>query len=460
MAFENRNAFFRNPLKVSERAPEQILPRMQNYESQTDAARLLSKYGFYFSIAVFVYADLFPFSFDFSWNHLLQAWSQVKLIPYWDYHNGMQIVPDDLANILLTLPLGFTGFLYRKNKSWPVLRWLALGLACGFAAELSQLAILTRASTVSDAINNGLGAFLGAAAACLIGRRALEFFTGAASERRNIYLWLVIWCLVAMLGPYEFGRDYVLHIRSGLLMIRDQPVGHQSLYGEEWLRMAGFALIGALAVRLAVPGRRKRTIWRPTSAAAIVLLLPVTLHGVRLLTESRPPSLDDLVLNIFAVLAGAFVSLFIPPILHALSGFLLFTVALIIAGLSPYSFSGWHKSGPFQWIPFYEFCANRTPASFYELVLIFVSFGILGGFLGLSFPRWRQWHVVAYSMCLSALIEFAQTFLPARTAGTGAILLAGIGALTGAYVCAAVQSARLDGRLFLRRTQDFSKYVM
>ena len=129
---------------------------MKDYESQTDAARLLSKYGFYFSIAVFIYADLFPFSFDFSWHHLLQAWSVAKLIPYWDYHHSMQIVPDDLANIFLTLPLGFTGFLYCKNKSWPVLRWLALGLACGFAAELSQMAILTRASTVSDAINNGL----------------------------------------------------------------------------------------------------------------------------------------------------------------------------------------------------------------------------------------------------------------------------------------------------------------
>ncbi len=433
---------------------------MQNCESPIDAARLLSRCGFYFSLSVYLYAVLFPFRLDFSWNHLLQAWSQVKFIPYWDIHSGMRIVPDDLANILLTMPLGFTGFLYFRKKPWPVLRWLAIGLACGLAAELSQLAIPTRATTVSDAINNGLGAFLGAAAACLIGRRALEFFTGTALERRNVYLWLVICCLVAMLGPYEIGPDYMSHIRSGLLMIRDQPLHHESLYGEEWLRMAGFALIGALAVRLAVPGRRKRTIWRPISAAALVLLLPVALYGVHLLTESRPPSLDDLALNIFAILAGAFASLFVPPLLQARSGFLLFTVALIVAGLSPYSFSGWHKSVPFGWMPFYEFCANRTPASLYELVLIFVGFGILGGFLRLSFPRWRQWHVAVYSMGFSAAIEFAQTFIPARTAGTSAILLAGIGAWAGAYVCTAVQSARLNDRLFLNRTQDFSKYVM
>jgi len=186
----------------------------------------------------------------------------------------------------------------------------------------------------------------------------------------------------------------------------------------------------------------------------------VIMHGARLLTGSRPPSINELALNIFGALAGAFASLFIPAVLQALSGFALFTLALIVAGLSPYSFSGWDKITPFQRIPFYEFCTKQTPSSLYEPVLSLVSFAVLGGFLRLSFSRWLQWHIALYSVGFAAAIEFIQTFLPARTAGTGDILLAGMGSWIGAYVCAAVQSARLNDRLFLNRTQEFSKYVM
>jgi glycopeptide antibiotics resistance protein len=448
-----------NPLgERQEEAPVLTPPEIRNCESPTNAIELLCRYGFYFSVSAYLYAVLFPFRFDFSWNHLSTALSGVILIPFWDPQRSFRIVPDDLANILLTIPLGFSGFLYCRNKSCRILRWWILGLCFGLAAEILQLGILTRATVLSDAINNSLGAVLGAAIASVIGRRTLEFFTGTAAERRNVYLWMMIWCIVAMLGPYEIGPDYAPHFHS-MLTFRE-PGSAESLYGEEWLQMAGFALIGALAIRLAVPGRRKRTARQPAAAAALVLVFPVIMHGARILTGARPPSINELALNIFGALAGAFASLFIPPALQALSGFALFTLALIVAGLSPYAFSPWAKTSPFQWIPFYEFCAFRTPASLYEPVLSLVSFAILGGFLRLSFPRWRQWHVVLYSIGFAAAIEFIQTFLKVRTAGTGDIILAGAGAWAGAYVCAAVQSARLNERLFLNRTQEFSNYIM
>jgi glycopeptide antibiotics resistance protein len=438
---------------------EWTLPDAGEIDSPLEAARLLTKYGFYFSIFIFIYAVLFPFRFDLSLNHLSQALKDVIFIPYWDHKVGVRIVPDDLANILLTMPIGFTGFLHFQFRSRPVFRWLALGLGMGLAAEFSQLAILSRASTVADVIGNSLGVFFGAAISSVVGKRAMSFFTGTAPERRNIYLWMTIWCLVAMLGPFEFGPDSLAHFRSGLLTFGNQASNSESLYGEEWLRLAGFVLIGALAVRLAVPGRRKRTVRRPVAAASLVMLLPVILHYARLLAESRPPSMADLALNIFGILAGAFVSLFIPPRFHALSGFVLFTIALIVAGLSPFAFSGW-KQIHFQWIPFYEFCMNRTPSSLYEVILSLVGFGILGGFLRLTFPRWRWWHLVVYAFVFSTAIEFAQMFSPVRTSGTGNILLAGIGAWAGASVCAAVQSARLNDKVFLNRAEEFSNYVM
>jgi glycopeptide antibiotics resistance protein len=450
-----------NPFEErEERTPDLSPPEIRNCESPTNAIRLLSRYGFYFSLFAYLYAVLFPFRFDFSWHHLSTAWSGVVFVPFWDLRQGFRIVPDDIANILLTMPLGFAGFLYFRGKAHGVFRWWVLGLCFGLAAEVVQLAIPTRATVLSDAINNSLGAVLGAAIASGVGRRALEFFTGTAAERRNIYLWMMVWCIVAMLGPYEVGPDYVSHFHSPLLMFRNEPGSAESLYGDEWLQMAAYALVGALAIRLAVPGRRKRTARQPASAAVLVLVFPVIMHVARFLTGTHPPSINELALNLFGALAGAFASLFIPPALQALSGFALFTLALIAAGLSPFAFSPLSKASSFQWIPFYEFCTTRTPSLLYEPVLSLVSCAILGGFLRLSFPRWRQWHVVLYSVGFAAVIECIQIFLPARTAGTGDIILAGTGAWAGAYICAAVQSARLNDRLFLNRTQEFSNYVM
>lgn len=434
-------------------------PEIRNCESPTNAIQLLSRYGFYFSLAAYLYAVLFPFRFNFSWQHLTTAWAGVTWIPFCDPRQGLRIIPDDVANILLTVPMGFAGFLCFRGKGHRIIRWLALGLCFGMTAEIIQLAIPTRATVTSDVITNSLGALLGAALAAAIGRRTLEFFTGTAAERRNIFLWMMIWCIVAMLGPYDIGPDYASNFHSPSMIFRNIRGDAASLYGEEWLQMAGFALVGALAVRLAVPGRRKKTARQPVAAALLILVFPVIMHLARCLSGMHPPSINELALNLFGSLAGAFASLFIPPALQALSGFILFTVALVVAGLSPFSFHSGKVSG-FQWIPFYEFCSSRTPASLYEPVLSLVSFAILGGFLRLTFPRWRQWPVVMYCIGFAAVIELVQIFLPARTAGTGDIILAGTGAWAGAYICAAVQSARLNDRLFLSRTQEFSKYVM
>jgi glycopeptide antibiotics resistance protein len=421
------------------------VPEIQSYQPLPDNARLLSKYGFYFSISIFLYSVLFPFRFDFSSRQLWAAWSQAGFIPYWSAKKGMHVTADDLANILLTIPMGFAGVLHYagRHRMSRLYQWWALGLAFGLAAELIQLAIPTRASVVTDAINNGFGSFLGAAAASVMGQGTLRFFTGTASERRNIYLWMLVLSLVAMLGPYDLGPDCMSRLGTSLRILQNHPWGSGTLMGKEWVRMAGFALIGALAIRLPVPGRRKPSMQRSLAAAALVLPLPVVLECARLLVESGGPSLGDLALDVFAALAGALAGLLVPPALRAFSGFLLFNVALAVAGLSPYRFSSWQPRVSFQWIPFYEFCSSRTLSSLSDAIISFFSFAILGGLLLLSFQRCSRWQVAVYALAFSGATELAQTFLPARTAGITDILVAGLGAWTGAYFCAAVESSRL-----------------
>jgi len=428
--------------------PELTPPEDQVRQLLPNAVSLLSKYGFCFSIAILLYTVLFPFQFDFSWRYLSGSWSQAGFVPFSNPQTGMQITLDDLANILLTAPLAFFGVLMGtgRKKYWMACKWFFLGLAVGFAAEFTQLAIPTRSSGITDVLNNGLGAALGAFAACTIGQRALEFFTGTALERRNIYLWLVIWTMVAMLGPFNISQEYDALSGSDARMHRNDFSGSEIITDKQWLQMACFALIGAMAVRLAVPGRRRHTWRQPLSAAALVLLLPVILHLLRILVESRPPYLDDLALDIFGALAGAFISLLIPSSLRAFCGLIMFTFALLAAELNPYNFLSWQRTAHFQWIPFYELCRIRTPFAFYETTLGLFIFAIFGGLLQLSFSRLRRWHVVLCALVLSSALEYAQTFLPGQTAGTTDIIMACLGAWIGAYISSSVESARSDAQ--------------
>ena len=88
-----------------------------------------------------------------------------------------------------------------------------------------------------------------------------------------------------------------------------------------------------------------------------------------------------------------------------------------------------------------------TPLAFYEAILNFFSFAVLGGLLQLSFPHRRRIHIALYALAFSAVIECVQTFLPERAAGVTDICVAAFGAWTGAHVCAAVESERLNNRV-------------
>jgi VanZ family protein len=427
---------------------EPIQPDAWNYRPLPDAAEILAKYGFYFSLCMCLYADLFPFRLDLSSLQLSTAWSQAILIPYRYPDKGFRIIADDISNILLMLPLGLMGFLHFGDRSGKrgILKWSALGFAFGLAAECAQLAIPTRASVITDAVNNGLGTFLGAAVASARGWRILEYFTGVALERRNIYLWLLICSLLAMLGPYTLDTDSLSGVGTHPGVIAGTAAESKASLGEEWLRMAAFASIGALAFRLAVPGRRRPTLRQPLATAALILLFPMILHLARLMIGLSHPALDDLALDISSAIVGGMVSLFVPPARRPLGGFLLFQAALIAAALSPYAFSGWRQGPSFQWIPFYELCVHRAPMALYEAILCLVGFALMGGFMRLSFTRLSGRNIAAYALMLSGAIECAQTFLPARIPGASDLILSSLGAWTGAYICGAVESARLNER--------------
>lgn len=102
----------------------------------------LCRYGFYISILLFVYGTLFPFHFDFTTQSLTNAWSHARTIPFWDAERGrIHSLPDMLANLLLTFPLGFFGFLRsdRKRQLQSVLLELDPGLVTCYGCGITRM---------------------------------------------------------------------------------------------------------------------------------------------------------------------------------------------------------------------------------------------------------------------------------------------------------------------------------
>jgi hypothetical protein len=296
-------------------------------------------------------------------------------------------------------------------------------------------------------LNNGIGIWAGAALASSFGRRVLEFLAGNSEERRNIYLWMLVLCMIFMVGPLDVNLDYFSRFRPGLSSLAAGGWRTVSATGQDWIHLAGFALIGALAGRLVVPGRRRRSFMRLIYSAALVVLFPLALAFGHLLAQARPPLLHALVLDLAGSLAGFLVGLLWPAAVRATVGLPVMIVALVAAGLSPFAFAGWTGGPVFQWIPFYEYCTRRSPIALYELILTLTSFAILGGLLHLSLVARRRFLIVSFAVLLAVGIEFAQTFLPARTAGITHVLMAGFGAWTGALFCASVQSSRRNNHI-------------
>ena len=95
----------------------------------------------------------------------------MRLLPYWSIERGrIYSITDMLANALLTFPIGFFGFLLfdLKKKKPRIAKWFLIALVLGTLTETLQLAVPSRTSDITDVINNGFGAGIGAAFAWLL----------------------------------------------------------------------------------------------------------------------------------------------------------------------------------------------------------------------------------------------------------------------------------------------------
>ncbi len=378
----------------------------------------LCRYGFYGSILLIFYGTLFPFEFDLSARSLSLAWSKIGLLPYWDIERGrIHSLPDMMANGLLTVPLGFFGALVFgwERKIWGTARWFALGCVLGVLSETIQLAIPPRVSDITDALNNGLGALAGAIMAVLFGKPIIDFLSGSLLERRITLYWMLTGVIAAgMLLPFDLSLD-VGHFRAGLKALLVNPWESGVPIETEWIQMAEFCILGALAVRITRRG-----------LIPVTLALPFFLEAAKLLVDSHAPSLRDLTMNLAGAAAGVAAGKYAPSLVRPATGFILMNLAIIAQGLSPYRFVDWAARSRFEWIPLVEYYNRTTGAALYDALSGLMTYAVLA-----ALRPGRS--VILWAVLLAAGIEAAQVIIPNRFAGTTDILIAGIGAWLGAH---------------------------
>ena len=371
------------------------------------------RYGFCLSVLLLFYGTLFPFRLDFSIQALEQAWSQSGFTPFWDVERGrIHSLPDMLSNGLLTVPLGFFGFLWfgRGRKPQCLLKWFVLGFFLGLVSEIIQLAIPSRLSNVTDALNNGLGCFAGAALASLFGSQIVDLCSGSLLDRESTYFLILVGVLTAgMLLPFDFGLD-VSHVGSTLKQVWRNPWELGKPIGDEWILMAEFTIAGALAGSIG----QARLI-------GLALALPFLLEALQFLVESHAPSARDLVMNFTGAAVGIGAARIYPGLIRPTTGFILINIALLAQALSPYHFA---ERSSFEWVPLVEYYSRTTGAALYDAMSGLLSYGLLAGFR----PKKTT---ILWAVLLASGMETAQMFLATRFAGITDVIIAAIGAWAG-----------------------------
>jgi hypothetical protein len=94
------------------------------------------------------------------------SWSRIQWIPFLDPSGGMI---DDVENVILFLPFGFSLACHWRLRSFVIGRVLVCAAALSACGEFYQVFCPNRYPSVTDVLNNTLGAMIGALAAGALG---------------------------------------------------------------------------------------------------------------------------------------------------------------------------------------------------------------------------------------------------------------------------------------------------
>jgi VanZ family protein len=352
---------------------------------------------------VILYGSLYPFRFPgpADWGMAAEA-----LLASW---RRLTSRGDIISNLLLYAPLGFFGAKAAARLRRPTAVAL-LTLACAAMSvgiELLQFRTAWRSTAMSDVYMNTAGAFAGALAGAFLRLAAPRNGPGREPARGFAALALTAW-LGWRLFPYEPSFRWP-NIENALATLTTRPL----TAAETFWHFAIWLAVALLLEAVAGPERR-----RAAFAALVVgvLALRCAMEGA-LVTPGE--------------VAGAGAALFVWSVGLAAAGsrprivLALLAAAIVLQGLEP--FVVLPRPRPFGWIPFRGLLvgpAENNVRSFLEkcfmysaLLWVLVRSGV------------RFLPAVLAATVLIAALEWAQTWLPWRSAEITDVLLVAILAL-------------------------------
>ncbi|MCD6459045.1 VanZ family protein [bacterium] len=128
-------------------------------------------------ILFIIYATSIPFTFINSLTDFINKLSAVRWIPY-IIGGRRESLTDIFSNIILFIPLGFcTASLLKKSGKiiFPLIISCLAGFIVSSTVEMLQLFTTERVSSITDILNNTLGAFCGSSAAILYHNKIYVF---------------------------------------------------------------------------------------------------------------------------------------------------------------------------------------------------------------------------------------------------------------------------------------------
>jgi VanZ family protein len=305
--------------------------------------------------------------------------------------------------------------------------------------ETLQLFTIDRTTSVSDLVENTVGALGGAVASAVIlevSRRTIRSLWAHRFVEVSAFYPMIIATLLVCIAAWE-PFDFTLDVGSLVGKVRALKAdpwqfGFASHDGVALLRylILGFAVslwLRQLGVRAA-----------GTMAAIAGTGAAVVLGCSQVLVESRRPGLKDVAVQAGGAIAGALLSRSWPgrrtPLFwYALFGLATF-VAVTLQTLSPFRLvSTYHSFGWFPFFTYYEHTSSQVVGHVVDLMLNYLPFGFL---LALALRGGRRlWLAATLTTLIVAWpLEYAQGWIEGRYPDITDVGMALLGALFGVWL--------------------------
>jgi VanZ family protein len=388
-----------------------------------------------------------------------EAWKTFRATPFFD--NGSDQRPDWVANLLLTMPLGFLagGVAASARGKASRLRMAALALilclAFVFAVKYAQLFFPPRTVSLNYIVAQSLGVCIGMAAFPLIRARASAL--ARLDDRARLKL-LLDFAVLAFVAFALFPFDIVLSASD--LSARLGELSH-SMMAPPWPeRPAGVrAVLAASAVASAMPLGMRLALRRDTATlprvAAVGTAWMILLLAASALMLSTSASLATMALRVGGIVAGAGVlqwlsSQDIERARLALARLVPLTAVaylLLLAYVQDLLQPHWRTPAealaeldPRGMLPlwhYYIVTKAHAAQDFAAHAAMYAPIGVMA-WLRVGHGQGGGWKVGFLAAVLALLVETARGLLPGRATDPDAVIVAGLAAALAFRACPAV----------------------